>query len=144
MRALRRDINRLAEDDRSALYAAIKEAGRAAAEPVASRIRGVLPRAGPNAGRLAADVRVSGNKTGATVRVGRKSIPYAGWVEFGGTRHAPHDSSREFIPTGRYIFPSAVGLGPMSADRYSVALARVFASSSSWTNTSNDPGAVHD
>jgi hypothetical protein len=139
MRALRRDIRQLAEDEQSALYAAIKQAGKDAAEPVAARARSAIP---SRTGRLAGTVRTSGTKTGATVRMGYKSVPYGGWLEFGGTR--PDGSSREYIATGRYLFPAASGLAPVSADLYARALSRVFSSSSSWTNTTNDPGAVHD
>ena len=97
-------------------------------------------------GQLGGDIRVSATRTGAAVRMGRASIPYAGWVEFGGRRKSPHNSTRPFVKTGRYLFPAAndLGVGPLAAAAYSDAIARIFASSGVWTNTTNDGGSVHD
>jgi len=142
MRALRRDINRLAEEPRSELYAGIKAAGRAAAQPVAAATRARLPRGPRTSGRLQEDVRISATKTGATVRMGRATVPWAGWVEFGGGR--PDGSSRDYVAGGRYMFPAAQGLAGRSADEYSKALTAVFASAGVWTNTSSEGASIHD
>ncbi len=139
MSALRRDLNRMADDVSSPVYAAIKDAGRHAAEPVAAATRGTLPH---ESNRLSSDVRVSGTKTGAAVRMGRVSLPYAGWIEFGGSR--PDGSARQFVRDGRFLFPAARGLSDVAAGLYSDALARVFDNPSVWTNSTSDPGAVHD
>ena len=93
-------------------------------------------------GALSGDVRTSGTKTGASVRVGRKTIPYAGWVDFGGTR--PDSSSRDYVPAGRYLFPAAQALASKSAETYGQALERLFDDPSIWTNTTTDGSAVHD
>ena len=141
MKALRRDINKQTTSTSSALYQAIRQAGREAAEPVAGLTRSVLPQ---DTGRLAGDVRVTATRTGAAVRMGRASIRYAGWVEFGGTRRAPHVSTRAYDPRGRYLFPAAVRLAPESARLYAAALQRVLSSSSIWTNKTTNSGEVHD
>lgn len=39
---------------------------------------------------------------GAKTAMGKASVPYAGWIEFGGTR------GREYVPEGRYLFPAAM------------------------------------
>ena len=140
-RALRKDLSRLADDATSPLYAAMKQAGKDAAEPVAAATRATLPHV---TGTLAADVRTSGTKTGAAVRMGRASVPYAGWVEFGGTRHKPHESERPFIKTGRYLYPAARDLGEQAARSHSDALAVLFERSDIWTNTTSDGSAVRD
>jgi hypothetical protein len=140
MRALRRDLNKAADDVSSPVYRAIKQAGAQAAEPVAARARAAVPR-GPD-DRLSGDIRVSGTKTGAAVRMGRVSIPYAGWIEFGGTR--PDGSTRDYIPSGRYLFPAAAGLASTSAELYSTALDRILNSDAIWTNTTSNPEAVSD
>jgi hypothetical protein len=139
MRALRRDLNRMADDTASPVYAQIKAAGKTAAEPVAAATRGSLPH---TSNRLSGDVRVSGTKTGAAVRMGRVAIPYAGWIEFGGSR--PDGSTREFIPTGRYLFPAARGLADVAAGLYSDALQRAINDPSVWTNTTDNPQGVTD
>lgn len=143
MKAIRRDLNRLANEFKGPAYDAIKAAGRAVATPIAARARAALPSGPRTDGTLQGDVRVSATKTGAGVRMGRKSVPYAGWVEFGGSR--PDGSVRAFVKDGRYLFPAAYGLAPQAAKAYSDALAKLFDSNNAiWTNTSADPGSVHD
>jgi hypothetical protein len=145
LRALNRDLQRLT-DDRGPLNKLMAQAGRTAAEPVAAATRSALPqgdRPGELTGRLAGDVRVTASRSGASVRMGRSSIRYAGWVEFGGTRRTPHRSSRDYNPRGRYLFPNAVQLAARSARLYSDAVTRAF-DNYPWTNTGTDPGGVHD
>jgi hypothetical protein len=145
MAALRRDINRMVDEVQGPLYRAIRQAGKEAVEPVAEKTRGVIPRSGRGSEdrkHLTDDVRTSGNKTGGVVRMGRASVPWAGWVEFGGSR--PDGSERDFRPSGRYLFPSAYLLKDVAATKYSQALAEVFASAGVWTNTSTDGGEIHD
>jgi len=139
LRALTRDIAKMT-DDRGPLFKAMAAAGRAAAEPVAAVTRSSLPQ---HTGRLAGDVRVSATKSGAAVRMGRASIRYAGWVEFGGTRRVPHTSRRQYDPRGRYLFPAAVQMAPTAARLYSEAVNEIFANYK-WSNSGDDPGGVHD
>jgi len=141
MAALRRDINKLADNQSSRLYNEIKKAGKEAAEPVAARARADYPH-GPS-GNLSASVRTSGTKTGAAVRAGSKAkAPYAGWIDFGGSR--PDTSTRQFVQAGRYLFPAAAGLASRAAELYSAALERTFSDPSVWTNTSDDGSKVRD
>lgn len=53
-------------------------------------------------GRLAGSVRsaLAKSQKKATVRIGAR-VPYAGWIEFGGTR------GRAYVPAGRYLYPTA-------------------------------------
>ena len=142
IKALSKDINRLTADQRGPLLKAMIAAGKTAADPVAAATRTALPhseRKTPDAGRLAGSVRTSGTRTGASVRLGSKAVPWAGWVEFGGARHRPWQSSREFVKDGRYMFPAARGLAERSAQLYSDALERVFETSGVWTNPGDDP-----
>jgi hypothetical protein len=136
LRALQRDLARQADDAGSALGRAIRAAGKAAIEPVAARARAAVP---VRSGRLRRSIRTSGTKTGATVRMGRASVRYAGAIEFGG-----YPPGREYRPAGRYLFPAAAELGPVAAYQYQRVLTQVFASPAIWTNTTNDGGAVHD
>jgi hypothetical protein len=76
--------------------------------------------------------------------MGSAAVPYAGWIEFGGTRHSPHDSTRTYMPDGRYLWPAARGQAGRAAELYSNALGAVFASAGVWTNTTSDPEAIHD
>lgn len=136
MRALRRDINQMCTDQSGPLYAAIRAAGKDAVEPVASRVRASLP---VDTGALVATVRTSGTRTGGNVRMGTAGVPYAGAVDFGG-----YPPGRQYMASGRYMFPAAQGLASVAADRYSTALEKILNSDLVWTNTGSDPGSVHD
>jgi len=134
IRALAKDLKALG-DPGGPLLKAMVDAGRKAAEPVASVTRGTLPR---DTGRLAGDVRVSATRTGATVRMGRASVRYAGWVEFGGTRKVPHVSHRDYQPRGRYLFPAAVMGAPLVASLYTKAVTEAV-EGFHWTNEGDSP-----
>lgn len=94
-------------------------------------------------GRLAGDVRSNATRTGATVRMGRASIKYAGWIEFGGDLKRPHSSTRPFVKGGRYMFPAAEPLLHEAADVYGKACQDAL-DAFDWTNTANTGSGVHD
>ena len=139
MKALARDVTKLCADA-GPMNAALRQVGLEVAQPVAALTRSSVPQV---SGRLAGDVRATASRSGAAVRMGRASLRYAGWVEFGGHRRAPHESTRPYQPRGRYLFPAALQLAQTSAEAYArgtnAALERF-----GWTNTTTDGGAVHD
>jgi hypothetical protein len=137
--ALNRDLKRLAADT-GPLNKAMADAGRRAVEPIAVFARSTLPQV---SGRLAGDVRVTASRSGAAVRMGRASIRYAGWVEFGGHRMVPWESQRDYQPLGRYLFPAARQLAAVAAADYSAAVTAAL-NGFDWTNSHADPGSVHD
>jgi hypothetical protein len=139
MKALYADMARLGADT-GPLVKALSAAGRLAVEPIAAATRSALPHV---TGALAGDVRTSASRTGAAVRYGRAKLNYAGWIEFGGTRHRPHESSRPFNPRGWYLMPAARTLADTAARMYSEATAKEF-DSYPWTNAGSDGGSVHD
>jgi len=73
------------------------------ADQVAVLVRGRVPRV---SGRLASSVTAEDITDGANVGMGG-SVPYAGWIEFGGTRGRP------YVSTGRYLYPTAQDAGPL-------------------------------
>jgi hypothetical protein len=133
-KALMRDIVALS-GPQGELTKAMVAAGRSAAEPVAEAARAALPHV---SGRLAGDVRVSASRSGAGVRMGRASLRYAGPVDFGG-----YPGERPYIRDGRYLFPAAVREAPAAARAFEIAATAALASYH-WTNTTTDPGGVHD
>jgi hypothetical protein len=139
LRALRRDIAKQTTQTSSAMYEGLRAAGRLAANPIADTTRTIVPRV---SGRLAADVRVLASRTGASVRMGRQALRYAGFIEFGG--NLPQGPHRQYIPQGRYLFPTTLRYAERSATLYSAALQKVLNNSSIWTNSSTDTGQVHD
>lgn len=140
LKALARDLAKMSDPRAGALIAYLQAAGREAAEPVAVTVRSTLPN---DSGTLSKDVRVTASRTGAAVRMGRKKVPYAGWVEFGGRRHRPHESVRPFVSTGRYLFPAARVLATTSARIYEEAVTRGL-DAFRWTNQTGNPADVHD
>ena len=75
--------------------------------------------------------------------MGRARVNWAGWVEFGGTRHRPVESTRDFVRDGRFLFPAARGLAGRSAELYAAAVQRGF-NTFDWTNPGTVAGQVHD
>lgn len=75
----------------------------ATAEQVATMVRSRQPH---RTGALAATVDAAPAEKGASLSLGG-SLPYAGWIEFGGTRGRP------YIATGRTLFPTAEAAAPM-------------------------------
>jgi len=87
-------------------------------------------------GRAAASIRAFSNTRGAGVRGGRASVPYYGWLDFGGTiRHegskhthtTAHLIGREVRREGRYIYPAADEESTRAAPRVERMLDRLFA-----------------
>jgi hypothetical protein len=149
-KALRHDLDRLATDVNGPLFNAMKRAGYHAVLPIVQearqRIKAGRTTTRKSAQRLELSIRASGTKTGGAVRMGGKryGVEYAGWIEFGGTRKRPHESSRDFVQSGRYLYPAAKDLAERAAKDYSDALTQLFGSSGIWTNVTGSPEAVHD
>jgi hypothetical protein len=142
MRALARDLAKLTSD-RGALYKALSSAAKSAANPVAAQAKSHMQSdTTPNARgpHLVDDIRTSGTRTGASIRMGRNRVRWAGWVEFGGTRRTPRTSTRDYRPQGRYLWPAARQLAGQAATLYSQATEEAV-SSFRW---SNEGTAVHD
>lgn len=140
-----RDLKRMSEIN-GPMTAAMKQAARNALEPVAAITKAALPQSDRNdakRGQLAGDVRVGTTRTGGSLRMGRAAIRYAGWIEFGGTRRTPHESTREYDSKGRYLWPNAVQLAPMAGRLYELEVSKVLAAFH-WTNETNDGSAIHD
>jgi hypothetical protein len=136
MAALGRDVSRLCSKS-GYLESALATAALPAVEPVASATRGALPQ---HSGRLAGSVRTSKTRTGAKAVMGGSGLRYAGWVEFGGHRKAPHESTRPYQSRGRYLFPAAASLASVAVQRYSEGTQKAL-DGFAWTNEGT---SVHD
>jgi len=85
------------------------------AEPVARRVRSQVPRSnitrrgGRKKHHWQDKIKAGGNAQGAYVRwYAEKSVPYAPWIEFGGTIEQPARGvslTRRHVKEGRYVFP---------------------------------------
>ncbi len=76
-----------------------------ASSPLADRLASTASSRVPHlSGQLAASIRTSNANEGELVGVAfgySGSVPYDGWIEFGGTRGRP------YVSDGRYIYPTA-------------------------------------
>lgn len=72
------------------------------ARTIAAQTAAKVPRV---SGTLAASVDVEEEPNGAGVSIG-DGVPYAGWIEFGGSRGRP------LVPEGRYLYPTALAAEP--------------------------------
>lgn len=76
---------------------ACERAAQAAAEDAAATLAATTrARVPKRSGRLASSVAATPAPTGAQVLFGA-GVPYAGWIEYGGTRGRP------YVPQGRYF-----------------------------------------
>jgi len=140
--ALGRDMQKLASPTGPLGAAVALAADGAIGQPVAAVARSAVPQV---TGRLAGSVTVrrEPGAAGAEVSMGSSSLRYAGWIEFGGLRRAPHESRRDYDSRGRYLWPAATNVQGSVADRFGTAASSALASFP-WTNTTTDPGGVHD
>lgn len=80
---------------------------KAIAERLAARVRAKMPR---RSGRAAGSVRGGATMRTAYVEHGKSSVPYVGWLDFGGTlrpaggRH--NTIHRPVVDGGRYLYPT--------------------------------------
>ena len=82
------------------------------AEQAGSAARASVPRL---TGALAASVVAEREGDAVIVGMGDDDTPYAGWIEFGGTRlgRGGGVAERPYLPQGRYLYPAAVNAEPV-------------------------------
>ena len=93
-----RDIRRWADE----LGPAVVNKANSLADTVRSQVQAEVPVV---TGTLAASVTVIEDTQGIGVSIG-DGVPYAGWIEFGGSR------GRDLVPEGRYLYPTALAAEP--------------------------------
>ena len=136
--ALQNDIGRLAAKDGD-LDTALRQTAQQLAAGPAATARSAVP---ITTGRMGGSITVATNQAGATVRMGGPSVPYAGFVDFGGRRQSPHLTERPYQATGRYFFPAFAGLASQVQAPYENTAQATF-NRYGWTNPGTDPGGIH-
>jgi hypothetical protein len=122
---------------------AMSAAGTADIAPVAALTRSSVPQV---SGRLASTVRTQAIRTGGVVQMGDSGTRYAGWIDFGGHRRAPHESVRDYDSRGRYLFPSTLAaLTDAVVERSYTKAIQTAADAFAWTNPAGVSAAsTHD
>ena len=87
------DLRRWADQ----LGPAVAAKGQTLGEQLAGRVRGKVP---VLTGALADTAESTATPEGFTLQLGG-DLPYAGWIEFGGSRGRP------YVSEGRYLYPTA-------------------------------------
>ena len=95
-------LDELVAGSRRLFRAIDKRAKREVVRVAQQRARLASARIPRRTGHMAQSVAVDVISDGASVGISRSEVPYAGWVEFGGTRGRP------YVPGGRYLVPTAL------------------------------------
>lgn len=123
LRELRTGMDRLTDNIDEAADASFQ----VAAQQVATLVRTRVPHL---TGRLASSVTAEEATTGAGAQVSEGAgVPYAGWIEFGGTRGRP------YVAEGRFLYPASRDATPFFV-RAGDAAARQAIARTSWPTPS--------
>jgi len=96
------ELVRESEDLAHRIGKAAPGAMRQAADKAAARVRSSAP---VDTGALVGSVTTGTEEGQAFVGMG-EGLPYAGWIEYGGTRGRP------YVDAGRYVYPAAQAVTP--------------------------------
>jgi phage gpG-like protein len=82
---------------------ALRVVANEAAQSVVEDAKGSIPTLTGNA---SASIRAASTRTSARVRGGGSKVPYYGFLDYGGNVGRNHATHREFIKSGRYLYPA--------------------------------------
>jgi phage gpG-like protein len=82
---------------------ALRLVANEAAQSVVEDAKGSIPTLTGNA---SASIRAASTRTSARVRGGGSKVPYYGFLDYGGNVGRNHATHREFIKSGRYLYPA--------------------------------------
>lgn len=100
------DFVRLLREVDKELPKEVRKGFNQVAEVVATDARARVP---VRSGALRASIRVSSTQREARITMGSAKVPYAGWMEFGGTLAHPKrgtEQRRPIVRRGRYLYGS--------------------------------------
>lgn len=102
-----RRLNRALKQVDPALQKELATDLKAIAEQLAVKVRAKMPR---RSGRAAGTVRGGATMRTAYVQQGKASVPYVGWLDFGGTLRPSggrrNTIRRTVVKGGRYLYPT--------------------------------------
>lgn len=100
---------------------------KAIAERIASAIRRKVPLGPPARGHARDSIKGGATAGTAYVKGGQRTIPYYGWLDFGGRGGRNKRNYRPVIREGRYIYPTIAEQHDETVDAVNNVLARVTA-----------------
>lgn len=108
-----------------ALQVTLRDELKDIAEGIASKVRSKIP---VRTGRARSSVRAGATQSSAYVQEGKKSVPYVGWLDFGGVlrpKGGRHNTiTRPVIKAGRYLYPTVAAERERTVDAASDAFIR--------------------
>ncbi len=99
LRELQAALKRLDGESQKALRVALNKAVEAIADDARSRVP-------TRTGKARASIRATSSQREARVSAGKKSVPYYGWLDYGGTTGIGGSVQRPFRKAGRYLYPA--------------------------------------
>lgn len=102
LKELRRDLKKLSETNE--WNKQLRTTNKQGAELVAERAKALAP---VRTGKLASSIRGRGSQREGTVAAGGARVPYAGWIDFGGTirfKKRKGELRRPYIKEGRILY----------------------------------------
>ena len=105
LRELRNALTKVDAESKDRLKAAFRHI----AEHVVSSAQGKVPR---RTGAAAGSIKPRSTTTGAGLAFGGTAAPYFPWLDFGGRVGRQKHTTRPFIKTGRYIYPTIKEMSP--------------------------------
>jgi phage gpG-like protein len=82
---------------------ALRLVGNEAAQSVVKDAQANAPKL---SGALSASIKASSTRTSARVREGGAKVPYAGFIDYGGNVGRNGATQREFVKSGRILYPA--------------------------------------
>lgn len=94
-----------------------------AANLLVARARPKIP---SRTGRARASLKARSTRTSARVVIGGNKAPHTPWLDFGGEGKRPgRPAHRQFIPEGRYVYPTLADIRPEIAELLEAGLSAV-------------------
>jgi hypothetical protein len=112
LKELRRALGQLDPEARTRLREELKAAGNIISRDVSRRVRADVGRGsrGRSTGRAASSVRAVSKGNEVYIVGGKATVPYYGWLDFGGklkaTGRRTNEQKRPVVKRGRYIYPA--------------------------------------
>ncbi len=97
-----KELRRKLRDAGDGFSKELGQAGKKAADVIAAAARSRVP---VDSGRAQSSIRATAGRGGKVVGGGAKA-PYYPWLDFGGSVGRKKAVHREFIATGRYLYPA--------------------------------------
>lgn len=107
------ELNRALRDIEPALQKELRGTFRRIGAKVRDKVRASMP---SRTGKARSSVRSANSSAGTYIAAGKASVPYVGWLDFGGTLRPSggrrNTAVRPIVRGGRYLYPAIEDMAP--------------------------------